>query len=41
MYKEKIKGNVKFRAIYSMYGGLFTYEIDLNAEGEEVEYINR
>jgi len=40
-YKEKIKGRVNFRADFSMYGGIFTYEIDLNSEGEEVEYVTR
>lgn len=40
-YKEKIKGRVNFRAVFSMYGGIFTYEIDLNSEGEEVEYVSR
>lgn len=40
-YKEKIKGRVNFRAVFSMYGGIFTYEIDLNTDGEEVEYVTK
>jgi hypothetical protein len=40
-YKENIKGTVNFRAVYSMYGGIFTYEIDLNSENDEVQYITK
>jgi hypothetical protein len=40
-YKEKIKGRVNFRAVFAMYGGIFTYELDLNSEGAEVDYITR
>jgi len=38
-HKEKIKGNIACRTVYSMYGGIFTYSIDLNSDDEKVEYI--
>lgn len=38
-YKGKIKGRIACRAEYSMFGGIFTFEIDLDSEDEEINYI--
>lgn len=38
-YREKIKGEVTYRAVYSAYGGIFTFRIDLNSDDGEAEYM--
>lgn len=38
-YREKIKGKVACRAIYSMYGGVFTFTVDLNSDDDKIDYI--
>lgn len=38
-YKDKIKGRVAFRTIYSTFGGLFNYEVDLDSDDGEIKYI--
>lgn len=40
-YKEKIKGRVACRIEYSAFGGIFTYEIDMNSDTEITDYITK
>ncbi len=37
-YKEKIKGKVACRSVYGMFGGIFTFEVDLNSDNGEIDY---
>ena len=39
-YKEKIKGNVVCKGEYSMFGGLYIFEIDLNSDDGSMTYVN-
>ncbi|MCX7711276.1 MAG: hypothetical protein N2484_15665 [Clostridia bacterium] len=39
-YREKIKGKIAFRTVYGMFGGVFSYEVDLNSEDGEIKYIS-
>ena len=38
--KNDIRGKVACRTEYAMFGGIFTYEIDLNSKDDQVEYVN-
>jgi len=40
-YREKVKGKVSCTGTYSQYGPLFLFEIDLNSDGDNIEYIMR
>jgi hypothetical protein len=38
-YRDKIKGRVACRVVYSAFGGIFTYQVDLNSDSAEAEYL--
>lgn len=37
-YKDKVKGHVACRAVYSAYGGIFTFSVDLNSDDDKIDY---
>lgn len=38
-HKEKIKGKLACRTVYAAFGGIFNFEIDLNFDGDKIDYI--